>query len=61
MLFIERHEPEAFWVEVEIDLADWSVTVLSNNQFGNIFELSVIGLVVARSVNKGHNVGVLLE
>jgi uncharacterized membrane protein len=55
---VEAHKSEALWVEVELYLADWSVTMLSNNEVSNICHLWIIGLVVAWAVNKADDIGI---
>ena len=60
MFAIERHEAEAFWVEVKLDITDRSVTVLGDNEVGDVFAFG-IWVVLGFAVDKHHNVGVLLN
>ena len=48
-------------MEVELYLANGTVTVLGDNQVGNVLNFGVVWFVVAWSVNKANDVGVLLD
>ena len=61
MLAIEAHKTQALRMEVELNLADRTVTVLGDYQVGDILYLWVIRFVVAGAVNKADDVGVLLD
>ena len=58
---VEAHEAQPLGVEVELDFAYWAITVLGDDEVGDVLELGVIWLVVAWPVNKGDDVGVLLN
>ncbi|MNL55047.1 hypothetical protein D3C87_1784260 [compost metagenome] len=59
-MLVERHEAETFRVEVELDAADWTVTVFSDNEVGDILTLR-LGVVVRFAVDKHNDVGILLD
>ena len=61
MMSVEAHEAQPLRVEVELDLAHWAVAVFGNDEVGDILELRIVRLVVAWPVNKGDDVGVLLD
>ena len=61
MPLVEAHEAQPLGVEVELDFAYWAITVLGDDEVGDVLELGVIWLVVAWPVNKGDDVGVLLN
>ena len=48
-------------MEVESYLANRTVTVLGNDEFGNVFDVWIIWFVVARALDKADDVGVLLD
>jgi hypothetical protein len=58
---IETHKAEALWVEVELYFTDRTVTVLSNDEVGDVLDFGVIWLVVTRAIDETHDVGVLLD
>ena len=58
---VEAHEAQPLGVEVELDFAHWAVAVLSDDEIGDILELRIVWLVVARPVDEGDNIGVLLN
>jgi hypothetical protein len=60
VLFVERHKLEAFRVEVQFDFTGWAVTMLRQDKVGDILALG-FGVVVCLAVNKGYDVGVLLD
>lgn len=61
MLAIEAHKTQALWMEVELNLADWAVAVLGNDQVGDVLHLWVVRFVIARAINEANDVGVLLN
>lgn len=58
---VEAHEAQPLRVEVELDLAHWAIAVLGDDEISDILELRVVWLIVAWPVNKGDNIGVLLD
>ena len=44
-----------------IELTDWAVTVLGDDEVCNILDFWVVGFVISRAINKTHDVGVLLN
>ena len=58
---VEAHKAQSLGVEVELDLAHWAITVLGNDEIGDILELRIVRLVVAWPVDEGDNIGVLLN
>lgn len=61
MTLVDRHKPETFWVEVELDFANWSVTVLGNDKVGNVRDFWIVRFVVARTIDKCDDIGILLD
>ena len=61
MPLVEAHEAQPLRVEVELDLAHWAIAVFGNDEVGDVLELGIVWLVVAWPVNKGDNIGVLLD
>ena len=61
MLAIQAHKTQALRMEVELNLADWAVAVLGDDQVGDVLYLWIIRFVVAGPVNKADDVGVLLN
>ena len=61
MLAIQAHKTQALWMEVELNLADRTVTVLGDDQVGDVLDFWVVWFVVAGAVNKADDVGVLLN
>ena len=61
MLAIQAHKTQALWMEVELNLADRTVTVLGDDQVGDVLDFWVAWFVVAGAVNKADDVGVLLN
>jgi hypothetical protein len=61
MTFVERHKAEALWVEVELDLADRSVTMLRDDEVGDVLDFGIVRLVIAWTVNERDDIGVLLD
>jgi hypothetical protein len=49
---VEGHETETFWVEVELNFTDWTVTVVGNNEVGNVLDFGIVRFVVAWSIDK---------
>ena len=45
---VETHKAQPLGVEVELDLAHWAVAVLGDDEIGDILELRIVWLVVAR-------------
>ena len=60
VLLIQRHKSQSLWVEVQLNLASRSVTVLGDNEVGDVFAFG-IGVVVGFAVDKHNDVGVLLD
>ncbi len=58
---VEAHEAQPLGVEVELDFAHWAIAVLGDDEIGDILELRIVWLVVARPVDEGDNIGVLLN
>ena len=58
---VEAHEAQPLGVEVELDFAHWAIAVLGNDEIGDILELGIVWLVVARPVDEGDNISVLLN
>ena len=48
-------------MEVQLDFADGTVTVLSDDQVGDILNLWIVWFVIAWTVDKADDVGVLLN
>ena len=61
MPLVEAHEAQPLGVEVKLDLAYWAITVLGDDEISDILKLRIVWLVVAWSVNKGDDIGVLLD
>lgn len=61
MMPVEAHEAQPLGVEVELDFAHWAITVLGDDEVGDVLELGIVWLVVAWPVNKGDDVGILLN
>ena len=61
MLAIQAHKTQALRMEVELNLADRTVTVLGDDEISDVLEFRVVWFVVAWAVNKADNVGVLLD
>ena len=61
MLAIQAHKTQALWMEVQLNLADRTVTVLGDDQVGDVLHLWIIRFVISWSVNKADDVGVLLD
>ena len=61
MMPVEAHEAQPLRVEVELDLAHWAIAVLGDDEIGDILELGIVWLVVARPVDEGDDIGVLLN
>ena len=59
--FVETHETQALWVEVELDFANGSVAVLGDDEIGDVLNLRIIRLVIAWTVNERDDIGVLLD
>ena len=61
--FVQRHETEKFWVEVEFNLTNGAMAVLSDNQLGNVsvFVVVIMNLVIVWTVQEYYKVGVLLD
>lgn len=60
MTFVERHKAQAFRVEVELDSADGAVTVLGDDQIGDILSLG-FRVIVRFAVDEHNDVGILLD
>ena len=58
---VEAHKSEALWVEVELDLADRSVTMLRDDEVGDVLDFGIVRLVIAWTVNERDDIGVLLD
>ena len=58
---VEAHKAQSLGVEVELDFTHWAIAVLSDDEIGDILELRIVWLVVARPVDEGDNIGVLLN
>ena len=58
---VEAHKAQPLGMEVELDFAHWAIAVLGDDKISDILELRIVWLVVARPVDKGDNVGVLLN
>lgn len=61
MPLVEAHEAQPLGVEVELNLAHWAVAVLGDVEIGDVLELRIIWLVVARPIDEGDDIGVLLN
>lgn len=61
MMPVEAHEAQPLGVEVELDFAHWAITVLGDDEVGDVLELGIVWLVVAWPVDEGDDVGVLLD
>ena len=48
-------------MEVQLDFTDRTVTMLSDDQIGDVLDFWVVWFVVAGAVNKADDVGVLLN
>ena len=60
-MFVEGHKPQALWVEEQLNFSNWSISMLSDNQVGNILYVRVVWLVVSRAVDERHDIGILLD
>ena len=61
MLAIEAHETQALRMEVELNLANRTVTVLGDDEIGDVLDFWIVWFVVTWAVNKADDVGVLLD
>ena len=61
MSSVETHKTQTLWVEVQLDFADRTVTVLGDDQIGDILDFWIVWFVVTWAVNKADDVSVLLE
>ena len=48
-------------MEVQLNLADRAVTVLSDDQVGDVLDFRIVRFVISWSVNKADDVGILLD
>lgn len=63
MFFVQRHKAQQLRVEVEFDLADWSMAMLGKDKLSNIggHKIVIVLFVVIRTMQKHDEVGVLLD
>lgn len=60
MDFVEAAEALFFFFEVELNVAGRAVTVFFDEDFGDVLFVG-LGIVILFAVNKGDDVGVLLD
>ena len=58
--FLQRHKLEFLGVEVQLDGADRTITVFTDNQVSDVLTLSV-GIVIILAVDEHDDVGILLD
>lgn len=61
MTLVEAHESQTLWVEVELDLTNGTVTVLGDDEIGDVLYFWIVWLVVARAIDETDNIGILLN
>jgi hypothetical protein len=61
MTLVKRHKSQAFWVEVQLDFANWTVTMLGNDKVCDVRNIRIVRLVVARAVDEADDIGILLD
>ena len=61
MSLVERHEAEAFWVEVELYFTYGAITVLGDDKVSDILYFGIVRFIVSWSVNERNDVGILLD
>ena len=53
-------EAALLWMEIQFDIANWAVTMFSDEDIGNIFAISLF-IVIKLTINKHYDVSVLLN
>lgn len=48
-------------MEVKLNLAYWTITVLGDNKIGNILHFWIIRLVISGTIDKAYDIGILLN